>query len=53
VIPEEELDASRLTAAVRELYANRERIGAVLAGAGLGDGTQAVADVIAQFARRD
>jgi len=51
VIAEESLDAVSLAAAVREIYADRQRIVAALGGAGLGDGTRAVADVIARFAR--
>jgi UDP-N-acetylglucosamine--N-acetylmuramyl-(pentapeptide) pyrophosphoryl-undecaprenol N-acetylglucosamine transferase len=53
VIAEEDLDPARLTAAVRELYVDRARIIAALRGAGLGDGTRAVADVIVRFARKD
>ncbi len=52
VIAEEELDAPRLDAAVRALYADREHIVDVLADAGLGDATNAVADVISRFARQ-
>jgi len=53
VIAEEDLDAVRLDAAVREIYADRARVAALLGGAGLGDGTRAVADVITRFARND
>jgi UDP-N-acetylglucosamine--N-acetylmuramyl-(pentapeptide) pyrophosphoryl-undecaprenol N-acetylglucosamine transferase len=53
VIAEEDLDAARLTAAVQSLYTDRERVVAALTGAGLSDGTQAVADVISRFARPD
>jgi len=53
VIAEEELDAARLDAAVRAIYAERERIVAALAGAGLGDGTRAVAGVIERYAKAD
>ncbi|HET6473862.1 MAG TPA: undecaprenyldiphospho-muramoylpentapeptide beta-N-acetylglucosaminyltransferase [Pseudomonadales bacterium] len=53
VIAEEELDAARLDTAVRAIYAERERIVAALAGAGLGDGTRAVADVIERYATAD
>jgi UDP-N-acetylglucosamine--N-acetylmuramyl-(pentapeptide) pyrophosphoryl-undecaprenol N-acetylglucosamine transferase len=51
VIGEEELDAARLNEAVRAIHADRVAIVAVLAAAGLGDGTMAVADVIRRFAR--
>jgi UDP-N-acetylglucosamine--N-acetylmuramyl-(pentapeptide) pyrophosphoryl-undecaprenol N-acetylglucosamine transferase len=52
VVAEEELDAARLDADVRAIYADRERLAKVLEGAGLGDGTQAVADVIRRYARQ-
>ena len=43
---------TRLTEAGRATHADRARIVAALADAGLGDGTVAVADVIRRFARR-
>jgi len=51
VIGEETLDPSRLNEAVRSIHADRVRIVATLADAGLGDGTAAVAAVIGRFAR--
>ena len=51
VIAEEALDAEGLDAQVRSIYAERAQLMQVLSGAGLGDGTQAVADVIARYAR--
>ncbi len=51
VIAEEELNAARLDAAVRSIYADRKQISATLAGAGLGDATNAVAEIICRFAR--
>jgi UDP-N-acetylglucosamine--N-acetylmuramyl-(pentapeptide) pyrophosphoryl-undecaprenol N-acetylglucosamine transferase len=51
VIEEERLDAAQLTEAVRSIYAERAQIAQLLAGAGLGDGTAATAEVIRRFAR--
>ncbi len=51
VVAEEELDATALDAQVRAIYSDRVSIAQTLAGAGLGDGTLAVADVISRFAR--
>jgi UDP-N-acetylglucosamine--N-acetylmuramyl-(pentapeptide) pyrophosphoryl-undecaprenol N-acetylglucosamine transferase len=50
VIAEEDLDAARLNEAVRAIHTERSAIVATLAGAGLGDGTAAVAAVIRRFA---
>jgi UDP-N-acetylglucosamine--N-acetylmuramyl-(pentapeptide) pyrophosphoryl-undecaprenol N-acetylglucosamine transferase len=52
VVAEADLDAARLAVEVRAIYADRLHIAQVLAGAQLGDGTRAVADVIRRFARR-
>jgi UDP-N-acetylglucosamine--N-acetylmuramyl-(pentapeptide) pyrophosphoryl-undecaprenol N-acetylglucosamine transferase len=51
VIQEDVLDGAALNEAVRSIYSERTRIAGVLAGAGLGDGTAATADVIRRFAR--
>lgn len=51
VVAEEELNAARLEADVRAIYSERTTITRVLEGAGLGDGTSAVAEVINRYAR--
>ena len=51
VVAEEELDAARLDAEVRSIYSERAAIARALEGAGLGDGTLAVAAVISRYAR--
>lgn len=51
VVAEEDLDAARLEAEVRAIYADRATFAKALAGAGLGDGTPAVAEVIGRYAK--
>lgn len=51
VVAEEELDAARLDADIRAIYAERATIVRALENAGLGDGTSAVAQVISRYAR--
>ncbi len=53
VVAEADLDAARLDAEVRTIYADRLRIARVLEGAQLGDGTGAVAAVLERFAKPD
>jgi UDP-N-acetylglucosamine--N-acetylmuramyl-(pentapeptide) pyrophosphoryl-undecaprenol N-acetylglucosamine transferase len=52
VVAEEDLDAERLNAEVRAIYADRQRVVQALEGAQLGDGTQAVSGVLERFARQ-
>jgi UDP-N-acetylglucosamine--N-acetylmuramyl-(pentapeptide) pyrophosphoryl-undecaprenol N-acetylglucosamine transferase len=51
VLQEAELQPARLSEAVLALYAERDARVAVLADAGLGDGTAATAEVICRYAR--
>ena len=51
VVAEEELDAARLEMEVRATYADRAQFVSALEGAGLGDGTRTVADVICRYAK--
>ena len=51
VVAEEDLDAARLEREVRATYADRAQFVSALEGAGLGDGTRAVADVICRYAK--
>ena len=51
VVPEEQLDAARLESEVRAIYADRAQFATTLEGAGLGDGTAAVAEVICRYAK--
>ncbi len=52
VVAEVDLDAVRLDAEVRAIYADRQRVAQVLEAAQLGDGTPAVAEVLERFAKR-